>query len=1087
MYIPHTYVYIYLIHMYVYLIRMYIPTLLPLHICRHRHLVRSGCGDVDDDETSTGGGSERNSIGRSFIDRIFHPAAGEGKQPTPSSLAALTPEQWQRYLEIAHSISSPERQVPSRRDSSLTEEPCDLECSLEESSHIKHYGDSPMHYHDSLKSHIVVPRNSPVHQGRRNSAEGKTPHQKSITMPHVARRQKCTNIAKRRLVKSSHMSSDFAISSKDSTEQKQPTSSQTPLEKHQESLKQNKDADSKQINAPTSNSSSKLTHSSSCPSFQEKWQVLDAEIAIALETGISGMMNRVINEMSKPPTPIKVRRWHSMKTGDTALVIKHITPGRFPPLLSTSSETEEEIIIEPNIQVKRVPVIDHSVAKNTASSTVGDKVEGSSTAGVVDEDSEPPLDDSIFSPLQSEGSKMADLVSTDEGISSPSPQFSSISSSASCRESHTGHDAAGVDAKQDITEYEEETVCISFKDGFSSTDVSAASSRLDYHNSQQEEQLKDDTATEEGTAAATTTMEGLTTESVGGMNVGTSLPVSESGEITPQIPIVVDEERIAQVWTTLGEDGHQMKGKLPILMELTVMPSKAPGYLNVKAPSRPPSDIFQRPLSKVLTEASNYLDDGSGSPHPQNEGCSSVENSVTIESANTENHCARSESPTLTLSPSTCTTPPPDTHTSPPISHTHSPGTHSTSSSPTGCINTNVSNNCDSPCIHGSPDTPSHLGPDMTSHLSSEHDGDGCRCDETEDEDLVHKREESLFVYADTVGACVDVDAVVLPPADRNEAKEVTESLFLNERLGGGKQGCGGEEEASLETDQRSPLAQRHTTYPGRLAEGDYSEDVHSNQGSEDGSNDGSGLQPKMEQVRFSSPLPNQKQVPISKREIDVDSDPLLWEGSDYGFIDDEDELLPPLPVTPNSPPTSSVTPNATKTLENPESRIPLAMNEPMRERECYRGSEEREDFLDELSSQTSADSGDDVSLNNYNIDDDDSDWSDCPLEEILDSQEDFTYAHEGQMIPAKIIMDLSGDFGRGKSLFSLLSVIDEDSAEEEEEREYLAYQEEKWRREVEDGEELVSSGVDERHQVDFVVTDTDNGGVSYVWSTYVY
>ena len=49
-------------------------------------------------------------------------------------------------------------------------------------------------------------------------------------------------------------------------------------------------------------------------------------------------------------------------------------------------------------------------------------------------------------------------------------------------------------------------------------------------------------------------------------------------------------------------------------------------------------------------------------------------------------------------------------------------------------------------------------------------------------------------------------------------------------------------------------------------------------------------IQTKLELVRFSSPT--SFNLPLSKRDMDVDSDFILWDGSDTGFIDDDDDFL---------------------------------------------------------------------------------------------------------------------------------------------------------------------------------------------------
>lgn len=49
-------------------------------------------------------------------------------------------------------------------------------------------------------------------------------------------------------------------------------------------------------------------------------------------------------------------------------------------------------------------------------------------------------------------------------------------------------------------------------------------------------------------------------------------------------------------------------------------------------------------------------------------------------------------------------------------------------------------------------------------------------------------------------------------------------------------------------------------------------------------------IKTKLELVRFSSPT--SFNLPLSKRDMDVDSDFILWDGSDTGFIDDDDDFL---------------------------------------------------------------------------------------------------------------------------------------------------------------------------------------------------
>ena len=848
-------------------------------------------------------------------------------------------------------------------------------------------------YAQFLKSHPMVPRNSPVCQGPKSTSDLKDQFFKSVTMPFVAKRQKCSNSAKRRLVKSSHICRDFAISESESV-RKQQSETEPHVPEPEDIQKDNQEERSGGI-LPSTPSSSKLTHSSSCPSFQEKWQVLNAEISVALETGISGVMNRVISEMGQPPLPIKVRRWHSLKTPDAKPLFftKHVIP-HLTTLGSASSEMEEEeeVIIEPNILVKRVSTVADRTIHNDESNTNTSNLDNNRC--VTDDDQ--TLDDSVFSPLESEMSKVSDIPSTDEGISSPSPLFSSTYCSTSGRDPQSTSTAPGTETKP--VEYEEDFASMSFNDGFSSTDVSANSSRMGYRDNQQPQ---DDC---HGNSEA------MVSPGVGKTQMSSNMKETiTEGEI----PIALDDERIAQVWTELEEDSHQMKGNLPILMELTVMPSKAPDYLNVKG-LRPASDIFQRPLSKVLLEATEYL--GDDDKRPQDRECGDHDNNRTA----SKNLTGSGEVSIL--------------------------DSHSHASSPSGSTNTNASNNCDIVHTHGLSDpSSSPISTELVLGIENSE----------EDTRIHHHLVEGRFLgqFCSQDGS-IDVDDVSIMV----KIEEDVHSMTINDQhsvikdvdhlqqstpeVGGATANQTTPPKVAIELPPRVEKVQGHQQHTISRQQAQPLTDENSS------ATDSGNLQPKLELVRFSSPLQNQRKGSLSKQDLDVDADFLLWEGSDYGFIDDEDEILPPLPVTPNSPVTSCATPGVNRAV---------CQEEQIERANSYRKSEEREDFLDDFSSETStSESGDDVPLNHFDFEDDDEDWLEASLEDDYRSNlEEYSYMRRGQMSSTKVLVDLASEYGKGQYHFPFLAVIEEDPAEEQEERDYLALHESLWKSEMQEFEEM--------------------------------
>ena len=231
------------------------------------------------------------------------------------------------------------------------------------------------------------------------------------------------------------------------------------------------------------------------------------------------------------------------------------------------------------------------------------------------------------------------------------------------------------------------------------------------------------------------------------------------------------------------------------------------------------------------------------------------------------------------------------------------------------------------------------------------------------------------------------------------------------------------------------------------------------------GPNNQDTLKTKVELVRFSSPNSSNK-LPLSKRDLDVDSDFLLWDGSDTGFIDDDDDFLPSMPITPGS----QRSPGLTASTDTPTGSLDLSLTDSFEPGETVssgavatiRHTPESVRYWQEEGEE----GGIALDGDEYNSNEQEELFSpdDVPLQSLLSPEmERSCWAQESSQLQlgsgsgADLFNLLMGGVASSQLLFSQLYVIREEPLVEEiEEREYATLHQTLWETEEEEEEEEV-------------------------------
>ena len=866
-----------------------------------------------------------------------------------------------------------------------------------------------------------------------------------IVNSHIVRRQKSAIAHKRRLVKSAHTTVDSAVLVSESASCSPSASyslvapSQAVVVQEEECTLPKSSSDGQKQSSSHPLVAQGMKTSVSCPSLQERWQVLGAEISAALQMGMSGVMQRVIQEGAHGSrgTPVTRRRWHSMssyprKERHQRDHVQHVHVRELHPVIP-----EDEVSDEGQGVIKQAGGVHgeagapallcerREVAANDASTGGGcidrDPVEDTKSVDheafeVATEDAGDRLgitdsekgrannDDSTSDAARLEDSVQlfssyaCDILSssscrtssdphcsTDEGISFLSPIMHSKSSSQSGSKDRIGSKKR---IKESV-EFEEEVVIISFLDNNSDHESNESSTgrSSQYTNDQVSCDHRGNTCDSDRSTD-------------GGSGVKADGGLVRKGEG----PGKRDDQ---QTTTTSLKDGHcfaENDGNDPQSVPLVLNVSmEACQYVEpeLKQPLclLVPEGIEHLPSERrvVFDEEEEVKEDdeekekGEEEEEKEDEGISFIVNEKLIHKKDVDHH-------TTDVS----------------LGDLEHDGYANNHSRPAHAPIVGISAAAKATVLVAEDD--GHIHTQMT-------------------EEVRVNLEDSALHSTPTVPTGGRGNSV---PHLCTIAHVAPDSTNVNEGTGlSFRAGISSERVATTEAIQGEPPP--HDT-----------------------------LKPKLELVHFSSPT--SFNLPLSKRDLDVDSDFLLWDGSDTGFIDDDDDFLPSTPIMPGSQQSSLTSPPIMASPITPTSNVDLSSTDSF------------EQYVGEMLSSEAVASRYTAGTDDYwEEDDDEGDITfgcggyysnereelispdDVPLEPLLTpemagsywAQSQSSQMQMGNWSRAKLHTLLMEKEGTTQLAFSHLYVIREEPfVEEIEEREYITLHQTLWETEEEEEEE---------------------------------
>ena len=608
----------------------------------------------------------------------------------------------------------------------------------------------------------------------------------------------------------------------------------------------------------------------SCPSLQERWQVLGAEISAALQTGMSGVMQRVIHEGRHRSRKALVlpRRSHSMSSysrkewQQRSHVWPLHVPGRHPVILEDEASDEEVGVIKPSGELTGKTggpaswrEIDGEDAEDDANAE-GYLDRGKAVVAVTEAEAdwleitdcekERPndestndaiwLEDSMFSwsahdALSGSSCRTSSDIplSTDEGISSPSPLLSSKSSTACGWQER-------MESKQESREsieFEEEVVNVSFLDNSSESSGSSSGRSSPYINDHHHGNARDSHKTidsRNGKVDGRLLTEGE--DCVKRNNQGTTKTTLVDGK---------DNDYFMESNTLMnyGNDGSESQ-VVPFVRDVCTCLDTHQGQ-DVKPEDRMEQESLQYPFcQQVSKEMVHYSSKEGAVLEEEKEELKGVEEQDTQGESDSSFPDWKLAGKKVDL----------DCHTTEVSIEEHH-----------GCTS--------------SPSRQAHALSELTTvetMVLAPEDAERIDRQMTSIEDNV-LRDTSLAPRLNGQSSlqCINIEAA---------------------GSANGNEGAGLSHTPQAEKEPKS-----HDT-----------------------------LKPKLEPVRFSSP--NSLNLPLSKRDLDVDSDFLLWDGSDTGFIDDDDDLLSSTAISLGSQQKSPTTPPAMASPITPTGSMGLLFSE---------------------------------------------------------------------------------------------------------------------------------------------------------------